>query len=94
MISDDKSGGKNYSAMLLILPHIQQPPEIDIDGKTNDYMSNESLVIKWEEDSTNAASLSSFIPVKENEDNLRIINQCYIKGKINDLWYIYLSLFK
>jgi len=72
--------------MILVLPHIQQAPELAAVDETNVFMRNESsLVIKWEEDSTNIVQLSSFLPIKESPESITIMNQCYTKGKINDL---------
>jgi len=72
--------------MILVLPHIQQAPELAAVDETNGFMRNESsLVIKWEEDSTNIVQLSSFLPIKESPESITIMKQCYTKGKINDL---------
>ena len=72
--------------MILVLPRIQQAPELAAVDETNGFMRNESsLVIKWEEDSTNIVQLSSFLPIKESPESITIMNQCYTKGKINDL---------
>ena len=72
--------------MILQLPQIQEAPEIASVNETNAFMRNySSLIIEWEEDSTNVVELSSFLPIKESPANLIIMNQCYMKGKINEL---------
>jgi hypothetical protein len=71
--------------MILVLPQIQQAPEIATVDETNGFMRNDSsLIIKWEEDSANIVQLSSFLPIKESPESLTIMNQCYTKGKINE----------
>ena len=80
-VSEDGSQGQNYSAMVLILPHLQKPPEISVDLEPNDITNNESLSIKWEEDSTNAVELATFLSITDHPENLEIMNQCYMKGK-------------
>ena len=84
-IAEDGSPGQNYSAMVLVLPHLQNAPEILVDFETTDKIpNNESINIKWEEDSTDAVELAKFLSIREDPENLRIMNQCYMKGKKNN----------
>ena len=70
--------------MVLVLPQITEAPEIANYEKMNDLMkNNNSLIItKWEEDSENHVKLSTFIPFKETSNTEKIMNDCYMKGKI------------
>ena len=67
--------------MVLILPHIQNPPALRSKHETNILTSNRSLVIRWNEDDSNSVKLASFFPIQEDEQNLEIMTQCYMKGK-------------
>ena len=81
--------------MILVLPHIQQAPEIATVDEIDGFKRNESsLIIKWDEDSANIVKLSSFLPIKESPESIKIMKQCYAKGKINDLLHFYLFPFK
>ena len=67
--------------MVLMLPHIQNPPALRSKHKTNVLTSNRSLVIKWDEDDSSSVKLASFFPIQEDQQNLEIMTQCYMKGR-------------
>ena len=67
--------------MVLMLPHIQNPPALRSKHETNVPTSNRSSVIKWDEDDSSSVKLASFFPIQEDQQNLEIMTQCYMKGK-------------
>ena len=75
--------------MVLILPHIQNPPALHSKHETNVLSSNRSLVIRWDEDDYNSVNLASFFPIQEDKQNLEILTQCYMKGKKHVVIYLF-----
>ena len=86
--------GKNYSAMVVVLPHILEAPEIKMNDENSDFINNNDSVVvtKWEEDSTDPVKLTTFLPMKETSNTERIMKNCYMKGKIktiNQMFYLF-----